>query len=418
MRYVCFNPKNKKDGVNMQYRPDKFQRDLSILGFGCMRFPRSRGRIDMAKSEALVLDAVARGVNYFDTAYVYPGSEEAVGHIVAKNGLRSKIYLATKLPLFLCKSYADFDKFFNKSLERLQTGYVDYYLMHMITTPEQWRSLCGMGIEKWFEEKKARGAIRQLGFSFHGRREDFTGIVDARDWDFCLIQYNYLDINNQAGRTGLVRAASKGIPVFVMEPLLGGRLANRKSLPVKALQTMSAADPSLSPAAWALRWVWNHKEVTLLLSGMSSQAQLDENIAVAERVAAPGFLSESELVVIDRVIAAANESNRIPCTGCGYCIPCPVGVNIPGCFASYNDSYRVGRFAALKPYAMATSALTTKSGLASACKSCGKCEAHCPQGIKIIDALRKAARRLEPFWFTAGVSAARWFTGFKAKKGR
>jgi predicted aldo/keto reductase-like oxidoreductase len=399
----------------MQYRPDKFKRELSILGFGCMRFPRARGRIDLDKAEAMVLSAVARGVNYFDTAYIYPGSEEALGRIVAGNGLRPKICLATKLPLFMCKSRSDFDKFFNKSLERLLTDYVDYYLMHMITTPEQWRALCGMGIEGWIEEQRARGRIRQLGFSFHGKREDFVSVADARDWDFCLIQYNYLDINNQAGRAGLVHAASKGMPVFVMEPLLGGRLANPKSLPAGALAVMNAADPSLSPAEWALRWLWNHREVTLLLSGMSSPEQLDENIAAAERIAAPGFLSAGEVEAIDRVIELANESNRIPCTGCGYCIPCPVGVNIPGCFAAYNDSYRRGRFAALKPYAMATAALTTRAGLASACKACGKCEAHCPQGIKVSDALKTAAGRLEPFWFTAAVSAARWLTGVNAK---
>jgi predicted aldo/keto reductase-like oxidoreductase len=363
----------------------------------------------------MVLSAVARGVNYFDTAYVYPGSEEAVGRIVAGNGLRQKIYLATKLPLFLCKSRSDFDKFFGKSLERLRTDYIDYYLMHMITTPEQWRALCGMGIEGWIDEQRARGRIRQLGFSFHGKREDFVSVADARDWDFCLIQYNYLDINNQAGRAGLVHAASKGIPVFVMEPLLGGRLANPKSLPPKALAAMNAANPSLSPAAWALRWLWNHSEVTLLLSGMSAPEQLDENISIAESAAAPNFLSESELGVIDRVIELANESNRIACTGCGYCIPCPAGVNIPGCFASYNDSCRRGRFAALKPYVMATAALTTKRGLASSCKACGKCETHCPQGIKISDALKMAARRLEPFWFTAALSAARRLTGVKAK---
>jgi len=366
----------------------------------------------------MLLSAVARGVNYFDTAYVYPGSEEAVGHITAKNGLRSKIYLATKLPLFLCKSRSDFDKFFNKSLERLRTDYIDYYLMHMITTPEQWRALCGMGIEGWIDENRARGRIRQLGFSFHGKREDFVSIVDAREWDFCQIQYNYLDINNQAGRTGLVHAASKGIPVIIMEPLLGGRLANAKSLPAQAIEAMKAVAPSLSPAAWALRWLWNHPEVTLLLSGMSAQDQLDENIAVAERVAAPNFLSESELAVIDSVIKLFNESNRIPCTGCGYCIPCPFGVNIPGCFASYNDSYKGGRFAALKPYVMATAALTTKSGLASSCKACGKCETHCPQNINIRESLKLAAKRLEPFWFTAGISAARWLTSVKAKNGR
>jgi predicted aldo/keto reductase-like oxidoreductase len=399
----------------MQYRLDKFGNKLSILGFGCMRFPRARGRIDLGKSEAMVVDAFRRGVNYFDTAYVYPGSEEAVGQIIAKNGLRDKIFLATKLPLFMCKSYADFDKFFNKSLERLQTDYIDYYLMHMITTPEQWKQLCGMGIEGWIDEKRAQGKIKQLGFSFHGKREDFVSIVDARDWDFCQIQYNYLDVNNQAGRTGLAHAASKGIPVIIMEPLLGGRLANPKSLPEGALSAMKAADPSLSPAAWALRWLWNHKEMTLLLSGMSAQSQVDENIALAEKVTAPGFLTGKEAAVVESVISIVNESNKIPCTGCGYCIPCPHGVNIPGCFASYNDSYRNGKTAALKPYVMATAALTSKKGLAGSCKSCRKCEEHCPQGIEISRSLKTVSKRLEPVWFMAGISVVRWFTGVRAK---
>jgi len=403
----------------MQYRTDgKTGNSLSILGFGCMRFPRTRGRIDMGKSEAMVVDAIARGVNYFDTAYLYPGSEEAVGQILAKNGLREKIYLATKLPLFMCKSYSDFDKFFNKSLERLKTDYIDYYLMHMITTPEQWKILCGLGIEKWIDEKRAGGRIRRLGFSFHGKREDFTGIVDARDWDFCQIQYNYLDINNQAGRAGLERAASKGIPVIVMEPLLGGRLANAKSLPAKALNIMKEAAPGLSPAALALRWLWNHGEVTLLLSGMSSQSELDENIATAEAMTAPKILSAKELETVDAVIRAFNESNRIPCTGCGYCTPCPFGVNIPDCFASYNMSYRLTRFSALHKYVMATAALTSKKGTAGTCTGCGKCEEHCPQGIPIRDSLKKTAKRLEPFWFRAGISIARVFTIVRAKKGR
>ena len=402
----------------MQYRIDgKTGNKLSILGFGCMRFPRTRGRIDMGKSEAMVVDAVARGVNYFDTAYVYPGSEEAVGHILAKNGLREKIYLATKLPLFMCKTRSDFDKFFNKSLERLKTNYIDYYLMHMITTPEQWKVLCDMGIEKWIDGLRAEGKIRRLGFSFHGKREDFAGIVDARDWDFCQIQYNYLDINNQAGRTGLRHAASKGIPVIVMEPLLGGRLANGKELPAKALNIMKEAGSGLTPAARALRWLWNHEEVTLLLSGMSRQSELDENIATAEAMAAPNILVEGEVEVIDNVIKAFNESNRIPCTGCGYCTPCPFGVNIPDCFSSYNMSYTLKMFAALKKYVMATAALTSKKGTAGTCTRCGKCEEHCPQSIPIRDSLKLVARRLEPFWFKAGISLARVFTMTRAKKG-
>jgi predicted aldo/keto reductase-like oxidoreductase len=400
----------------MNYRKDKTGKDLSILGFGCMRFPRARGRIDMAKSEGMLLDAVSRGVNYFDTAYIYPGSEEAVGQIFAKNNLRSKINLATKLPLFMVKSRADIEKFFNTSLKRLQTEYIDYYLMHMITTPEQWKSLCDMGIEKWIDEKKASGQIKQLGFSFHGKREDFVGIIDARDWDFCLIQYNYLDINNQAGRTGLKHAASKGIPVFIMEPLLGGRLASPKNMPAKVTALFNDAKPALTPAARGLRWVWNHEEVTLLLSGMSSQEQLGQNIAAAESMAAPNTLGDAELKTIDDAIAAFNASNKISCTGCGYCIPCPFGVNIPGCFAAYNTSYNISRFKALHRYVMETAALTSKKGLASSCKNCGKCEEHCPQSIPVRQSLKEVSKRLEPFWFRAGIAIVRLFTMMKAKR--
>jgi predicted aldo/keto reductase-like oxidoreductase len=394
----------------MIYKPDKYGNDLSILGFGCMRLPS-----DFSKSEALILDAFKRGVNYFDTAYIYPGNEELLGQIVAKNGLRDKINIATKLPLIMTKSASDFDKFFNTSLKRLKTDRIDYYLMHMITTPEQWKTLCGWGIEKWIDEKKAAGQIKQLGFSFHGKREDFVGVVDARDWDFCMIQYNYLDINNQAGRTGLKHAASKGIPVFIMEPLLGGRLANPKNMPADVAGIFKNA-PKLSPAARGLRWVWNHGEVTLLLSGMNSQQQLDENIATAEAMVPPGALGAAELGIIDSAFAAFNAANKIPCTGCGYCVPCPFGVSIPGCFASYNTSYNLGRIAALKRYVFETAALTSKKGLAGTCKNCGKCEEHCPQGIPIREALKTVRKRLEPFWFKAGIAAARTFTMMKAKR--
>jgi len=402
----------------MQYRLDKYGNKLSILGFGCMRFPRVRGHIDMDKSETMLVSAVERGVNYFDTAYLYPGSEEATGQIITKNKLREKVYIATKLPLFMCKACSDFDKFFNISLKRLQTNYIDYYLMHMITTPEQWKQLCGMGIEKWIDEKKASGQIRQLGFSFHGKRDDFVKIVDARDWDFTQIQYNYLDINNQAGRTGLLHAASKKIPVIVMEPLLGGRLADPKKIPPKILSIMKEAASAPTPAALALRWIWNHPEVTLLLSGMSTQGQVDENIALADEITAPNILADSELKTVDKVIAAYSEADRIKCTGCGYCIPCPFGVNIPDCFATYNSSYNLSKFAALHKYVLATAALTTKKGLAGSCTQCGKCEEHCPQSIPIRESLKEVKRRLEPFWFSAGISIVRFFTGVKAKKGR
>jgi hypothetical protein len=371
----------------------------------------------MRASETMFLDAVARGVNYYDTAYIYPGSEEAVGQIVDNNDLRDRIYIATKLPLFMCKARSDFDKYLNASLKRLKTDYIDYYLMHMITTPEQWDFLCGLGIEEWIDEKRAQGKIRQLGFSFHGRREDFVSVVDARDWDFCMIQYNYLDINNQAGRTGLRHAASKGIPVMIMEPLLGGRLANEKFLPPRVKAIFDGAEGGLAPAAWALRWIWNHPEVTTLLSGMSSRRDLDENIAAAESIASPNSLTDKELQTIDSVISAFGESNRVKCTGCGYCIPCPTGVNIPDCFTSYNMSYSMRRLSALHKYVQSTAALTTSKGLASACDGCGKCEGLCPQFIPIRESLKAVSRRLEPFWFSAGIAVVRWFTGVKANKG-
>jgi len=400
----------------MQYRLDRFGNRLSALGFGCMRFPRTRGKIDVARSEAMIVDAVRRGINYYDTAYVYPGSEEMLGQIIYRNNLREKVYIATKLPLFMCKSQSDFDKFFDTSLRRLKTDYVDYYLMHMITTPEQWKSLCDMGIEKWIDEKKAQGKIRQLGFSFHGKRDDFVKIIDARDWDFAMIQYNYLDINNQAGRTGLRYAASKGIPVMAMEPLLGGRLARSKDMPPKVRAVFSESEEKRTPAAWALRWLLNHPELTLLLSGMSSQRDLDDNIATVDSITAPNVLTEKELETVDRLIAAFNEANRIKCTGCGYCVPCPVGVTIPDCFSSYNTSFNLSRYVGLKKYVMATAALTTKRGLASSCRNCGKCEEHCPQSIPIGKSLRLVKRRMEPFWFSVGISIVRWFTSAKSKR--
>ena len=402
----------------MQYRTDtKTGNELSILGFGCMRFPRSRGgRIDFNKSEEMVVDAVNRGVNYFDTAYIYPGSEDVTGRIIAQNNLRDKIYLATKLPLFLCKSYADFDKYLNKSLERLKTDRIDYYLMHMITTPEQWKALCSMGIEKWIDEKQAEGKIKQLGFSFHGKRDDFIGIIDAREWDFTMIQYNYLDINNQAGRAGLLHANAKNIPVFVMEPLLGGRLANPKTIPEKVYKIMKESSPALTPAARALRWIWNHKEVTLLLSGMSATNQLNENIIAASEMTAPDILSSAELATVERIIAAFNEANKIPCTGCGYCMPCPRGVNIVDSFSAYNVSYAAGLLYAMKTYVQATGALATAKGLASRCNGCGSCAPICPQNINVAESLKAVKKRLEPFWFTPIVSAARFFTGVRAKK--
>ena len=218
----------------MNYRLDKYGNQLSILGYGCMRFPRKQGKIDMEVTERLIRTAIEQGVNYFDTAYIYPGSEAAVGEILEKTGLREKVNIATKLPHYLIRNKEGLDKLFNEELRRLRTNHVDYYLMHMLNDIDTWNRLKEMGIETWIAEKKRSGAIRQVGFSYHGNTEMFLKILDAYDWDFCQVQYNYLDEHAQAGRRGVEYAHSKGIPVIIMEPLRGGRLVDL--LPEKAKQ--------------------------------------------------------------------------------------------------------------------------------------------------------------------------------------
>ncbi|MDR2904079.1 MAG: aldo/keto reductase [Clostridiales bacterium] len=388
----------------MQYRLDeKSGNRLSVLGFGLMRLPRGMStRIDIDQSEQLVLQAIERGVNYFDTAYVYMGSEQAFGEIIRRNpAIRAKIFIATKLPHYQCKTYDDFDRIFNRQLERLHTDYIDYYLIHNVPTLASWQAVCAIGVEKWIAEKKASGQIRQIGFSFHGIQEEFLNLLDVYDWDFCQIQYNYMNENYQAGRKGLLKAHEKGLPVVIMEPLLGGKLA--AGLPKKAETLFKNAVGGFSPAAWALRWVWHHKEATLLLSGMGSEAQVAENIQTAE-TAVPGMLTEKEMATIKQAEAIFKESYKIPCTGCNYCLPCPKGVNIPGCFAGYNVSFSSGLIAGISQYMTSTAVMNPKQNSGPAnCVKCGKCEKQCPQHIRIMNALEAVSKRMEPFWVRAGI---------------
>ena len=258
----------------MNYRKDKYGNALSILGFGCMRFPA-----DKAEAEREVLYAIDQGVNYFDTAYIYPGNESALGEILHKNNAREKVRIATKLPHYLIKSVDGLEKMFQEQLKRLKTDYVDYYLMHMLSDIAAWERLREMGIEGWLKEKQACGQIRQVGFSYHGNTEMFCTLVDAYDWDMCMIQYNYLDEHSQAGRRGLEYAHAKGLPVMIMEPLRGGRLVNK--LPVEAHKIFAGYPVQNTPAQWAFRWLWNQKEVTCVLSGMNSGAMVRENIETA-----------------------------------------------------------------------------------------------------------------------------------------
>lgn len=375
----------------MNYRKDKYGNDVSILGYGCMRFKRSGGHIDIAKAEREVLKAVEGGVNYFDTAYIYPGSEAALGEIVARNNLRDKIYIATKLPQYLVKFKEDLNHFFSEQLGRLRTDHIDYYLMHMLTDTDSWERLKGLGILEWLEERKRSGAIRQIGFSYHGGSDMFCKLVDAYDWDFCMIQYNYMDENSQAGRRGLNYAHEKGLPVWIMEPLRGGRLVN--NLPEDAKRIFAEHSVQRTPVQWALRWLWNQPEVTCVLSGMNSQEMIEDNVNTASTVSA-GELSEEDEAMLARVVAAINAKMKVGCTGCGYCVPCPKNVDIPGCFAAYNRRYSDGWYTSLKEYFMCT-AMRQKSSAASNCIGCGKCQKHCPQAINIPDELKNVKGKLE-----------------------
>ena len=378
----------------MQYREDKRSGNrLSVLGFGCMRFPNTMGVIDQEAADRLVKQAFDRGVNYFDTAYSYPGSEEALGKVLANHGLRERVHIATKLPHGKCQSIADVDRLFATSLSRLQTGYVDYYLMHNIVDAAQWERLEALGMREWVARKKREGAIRSIGFSFHGSLVEFKKMLDAYDWDFVQIQYNYMNETYQAGREGLQLAAQRGIPVVVMEPLLGGKLAT--GLPDAARRAFSLVEPERHPAEWGLRWLWDQPGVTVVLSGMNDPAQMDGNCDAAE-TAVPGCLSLDERAAYEVVREEFAKSYKVPCTGCNYCMPCPKGISIPACFAAYNTSYSIGWFTGVFNYFTSVGASSTDVHLASHCIECGACKKKCPQHIDIPEELKAVRRRLQP----------------------
>ncbi|MBE6757140.1 MAG: aldo/keto reductase [Ruminococcaceae bacterium] len=392
----------------MNYRTDRSGNKLSILGFGCMRFKNKLGMIDMVQTEKQIMTAFNGGVNYFDTAYIYPGSEAALGEILEKNGIRDQVYIATKLPHYLIKSIDDVEKVFSEELKRLRTDHIDYYLMHMLTDTDTWNRLKTLGMEEWLEQKKAVGAIRQVGFSYHGNADMFCALVDAYDWDMCLIQYNYMDEHSQAGRRGLYYAHAKGLPVMIMEPLRGGKLVSR--LPEAAKKIFSEYKTSHTPAGWAFRWLWNQPEVTVVLSGMNSDEMVSENIDTASSVKV-GEIGADEEAMLKKVIAAINSELKVGCTGCGYCMPCPKGVDIPGTFAAYNRRYAEGRFWSMVDYVICT-ALRKNSTAASNCIGCGKCEKHCPQNIEIREKLKDAKKVLETPVYRVVHKVVRWFARF------
>ena len=398
----------------MQYRKDRKGNELSILGYGCMRFTKKGAGIDIDKAEKELMAAYGAGVNYYDTAYIYPGSEAAVGEIFERNQIRDKVNIATKLPQYLIGNRAALDRYSDEELKRLRTDHVDYYLMHHLTDVAMWEKLKKVGILDWIQEKKQSGAIRNIGFSYHGNTENFLKIVDDYDWDFCQIQYNYLDEVAQAGKAGLQAAAAKGLAVMIMELLRGGKLVNM--LPEAAKKAMQDSHRDWSPAEWGLRWLYNQPEVTVVLSGMNSVEMVEANCRTASEAQA-GSLTEADFQTLEKVKAAIREKEKVGCTGCRYCMPCPKGVDIPGTFRCWNTMYTESKQEGRTQY-MQTVGLTKEPAFASQCIRCGKCEQHCPQSIPIRDKLQEADKDLRPLIYKVAIHAARAFMFRKTRENK
>ncbi|MCR5625603.1 MAG: aldo/keto reductase [Lachnospiraceae bacterium] len=389
----------------MQYRKSRYGSDISLLGFGCMRFTKKGNSLDYDKAEREIMAAYNAGVNYYDTAYIYPGSEALLGYVVDKNNIRDKIQIATKLPQYLIKNEAAIDRYFDEELSRLQTNYVDFYLMHMLTDLQAWENLKKNGIEKWIADKKAKGQIKNVGFSFHGNTDMFIKILNAYDWDFCQIQYNYLDETSQAGVKGLKAAAEKGIPVIIMEPLRGGKLVDM--LPDKAKKLIAEDKKKRTAAEIAFRWLMQQPEVTCVLSGMNSIEMVEENCRIAGEVQENEF-DNYDYEMIDKIKEYINENTKVGCTGCGYCMPCPKGVDIPTTFRYYNEMYISKKGGARREYIQVVG-LRKDPALPGQCIGCGKCESHCPQHLPIRDKLKEANKALLPVPYKIGVKVARKF---------
>lgn len=373
----------------MEYRKlVKNEGPVSLLGFGCMRLPLVPGgqpnEIDVPLAEAMIARAMSAGVNYFDTAYRYIGgnSELFLGNALKKYP-RESFKLATKLPMGMIDDTAKGVRIYHEQLERLQTDYFDFYLLHGIKRAG-FQKAVDLGLLDYLLQEKIEGKIRHLGFSFHGSYEDFEYILTFRDWDFCQIQLNYMDTEIQAGVRGAQLARERGVPLVIMEPVKGGSLANFNT---NAAQAMKDAAPDKSLASWAVRWVAEQPSVAVVLSGMSTMEQVEDNIATFE---AYQPLSEEERAIVAGTAEKIRASVRIGCTGCEYCMPCPFGVNIPKNFAVWNEYGMYNNPGSVK-WGLSN---LKEGGFASACQKCGACEPKCPQGLAIRDGLAAAAAEL------------------------
>lgn len=361
--------------------------ETSLLGFGCMRFPKNAdGTINEQETEKMLDKAIAEGVNYIDTAYPYHegNSEVVVGKILKKYD-RSSFYLATKLPVWLVNTVEDVDKYFEEQLSKLQTEYIDFYLLHAMNK-ERWDAMLKIGAVERLEELKAAGKIRYLGFSFHDSYEVFEEMINYKDWDFCQIQLNYIDVNEQAGIKGHDLAVSKGIPLVIMEPVKGGSLA---AFSDEIMDKFHAIDPEASAASFALRWVGSRPGVKVILSGMSNMEQVEDNLKTFREFK---VLSEQEEKIIEEVkdILASRVQNG--CTGCRYCMPCPAGVDIPGCFSAWNTYHVYQNYYAVN---WKWEVEMGEAHQAKNCVECGKCEKACPQKISIREDLKKVQADLD-----------------------
>jgi predicted aldo/keto reductase-like oxidoreductase len=369
--------------------------ELSVLGFGAMRLPEKDGTIDDERATAILRHAIDSGINYIDTAWPYhkEQSETFIGSALA-DGYRDKVRIATKMPHWLVRNREDMDRFLEIQLKKLRTDHIDYYLLHALTKGG-WEKINELGVREFLDEAKKDGRIRNAGFSFHDNVETFKEIIDSYNWDICQIQYNYLDEKNQAGTEGLRYAAEKGIAVIVMESLRGGNLV--RNIPPEVLEIWNEFDVKRTPAAWGLRWIWNHPEVTVALSGMNEISQVDENIQTACE-AYPNSMTEKELDTVRRAAGKYREIMTVPCTGCRYCMPCPAGVDIPGCFDLYNSANMFknrSEYDAQYMYLVHHMGVLGNKTSASLCRRCRRCKEHCPQHIDIPEKMKDVEAQFE-----------------------
>jgi len=403
----------------MLYRKiEKTGDELSVLGFGAMRLPTKNGRTDENRATEQIRYAIDHGVNYIDTAIAYM-NEPLVGRALS-DGYREKVKIATKLPPWNLNKPEDMENIFKVQLENFKIDYIDYYMLHGLNS-SSWDKLLEFGALEFLDKLKFEGKIINAGFSFHGCKELFKEIVDTYDWDFCLIQYNYLDEENQAGKEGLEYAAEKGMGIIIMEPFRGGNLT--KNIPPEVLDIWNQAEIKRTPAEWALRWILNHSEVTCVLSGMNEEEHLIENLRIADE-ALPHSLRDEELKLVEKVRDKYRELMKIGCTGCRYCMPCPAGVDIARCFEFYDSAHIFGnKIQTQVLYALGLGIFGGETAYASKCRKCGKCEEHCPQELPIMDLLEDVSRDMEgiltkvlPPVFKFYLAIDRMILGRKARK--